>query len=52
MTTLITAMGDVTDVVANIFDIMTANPYLLFILAAGLVTIGVSVFSSIKSAAR
>lgn len=52
MTTIITAMSDVFNLVGSVVTQITGQPVLLFCLAAGLVPIGISVFSQLKNAAR
>lgn len=45
-------IATITTVVGNVFDIISGNPYLAACLAAGLITVGIAVFSAIKGAAR
>lgn len=52
MEAIITACGDVVSIVTQVFGVMTANPVLLFFLAASLLGVGISVFKRIKGAAR
>ncbi len=52
MSAVITAMGDVFDLVGTVVTQITGQPILLFCLAAGLVPIGIGVFSQLKNAAR
>lgn len=52
MDTVITAMSDVWDLVGTTITSITTQPILLFLLAAGFVPIGISLFKRLKSAAR
>lgn len=52
MTNVITAMSDVFNLVGTVVTQITGQPILLFCLAAGLVPIGIGVFSQLKNAAR
>ena len=51
METIISAMGDVWDLVGTTITSITSQPILLFLLAAGLVPIGISLFKRLKRAA-
>lgn len=46
------AMSDVFELVGTVVTQITTQPILLFCLAAGLVPIGISLFSRLKRAAR
>ena len=52
METVITAMSDVWDLVGTTVTQITTQPILLFLLAAGFVPIGISLFKRLKRAAR
>lgn len=52
MSAVITAMSDVFELSGTVITQITTQPILLFCLAAGMVPIGISVFSRLKSAAR
>ena len=52
METIIAAMSDVWDLVGETITQITTQPVLLFLLAAGLVPIGISLFKRLKRAAR
>lgn len=52
MEAVITAMSDVFTLSGNILTQITNQPILLFMLAAGMVPVGINVFRSLKSAAR
>ena len=52
MSDVITSMGDVFDLGGTVVTQITGQPILLFCLAAGLVPIGIGVFSQLKNAAR
>ena len=49
---VIAAMGDVFDLVGTTITQITSQPVLLFCLAAGMVPIGISIFTRLKRAAR
>ena len=46
------AIPTLTSAVSGVFDLMVANPYLVVLLAAGLVTTGISIFRKSKRAAK
>ena len=46
------AMTQVLTFTGTIIDTITGQPLLCFLLGAGLVPVGISVFSSLKNAAR
>lgn len=46
------AIGDLVDVMEQVFAIMTSNPLLLVLLAASLFSVGVWIFRKVKSAAK
>ena len=52
MDAVIAAMSTITELVDSVFDVMTGNPLLTVFLAAGLLTIGISIFTELKSATR
>lgn len=49
---LVDAVGDLVDVMEQVFAIMTSNPLLLVFLAAGLLSLGVWIFHKVKGAAK
>ena len=49
---VITAMGDLVDIVGEVFTVMLGNPYLVLFMAAGLFGVGIRLFRKAKSAAR
>lgn len=52
MSTVIDAMADVFNLVGTVVTQITSQPILLFCLAAGMVPIGISIFSRLKNASR
>ena len=52
MAAVITGITDVTSVLGTVFTAMTANAYCLFLLAAGVLGVGITVFRKVKKAAR
>ena len=46
------ALGDLVDVMEQVFAIMVSNPLLVVFLAGSLLTVGIRIFRKIKSAAR
>ena len=52
MEAVIAAMSDVFTLSGTIVDQITKQPILLFCLAAGLVPVGIGIFSRLKNAAR
>lgn len=49
---LVNAVGDLTDVMEQVFAIMTSNPLLLVLLAASLFSVGIWIFRKVKGAAK
>ena len=52
METVIAAMSDVFTLSGTVVTEITKQPILLFCLAAGLVPVGIHIFTSLKNAAR
>lgn len=52
MQTIMTAMGDVFTLVGTVITRITEQPVLLFLLAAGLIPVGIRIFKSLKRAAK
>lgn len=52
MQTVIAAMGDVFTLVGTIVTKITEQPVLLFLLAAGLIPVGIRIFKGLKRAAK
>lgn len=52
MSTVIEAMSDVFSLVGTVVTQITSQPILLFCLAAGMVPIGISIFTRLKNASR
>lgn len=52
METVIAAMSDVFTLSGTVVNEITKQPILLFCLAAGLVPVGIGIFSRLKNAAR
>lgn len=52
LTPVITAMGDLVDIVGKVFTMMLGNPYLVTLMGAGLLAVGIRLFRKAKSAAR
>ena len=52
METVIAAMSDVFTLSGTVVSEITKQPILLFCLAAGLVPVGIGIFSRLKNAAR
>ena len=46
------ALGDLVDVMEQVFSIMVSNPLLAVILAGSLFALGVRIFKKVKSAAK
>lgn len=52
MDKVVEAVDTVTSLMDKVWTLMIANPYTTFMLAVGLVGVGVWVFRAVKSAAR
>jgi hypothetical protein len=52
MQTVIAAMGDVFTLVGTVITKITEQPVLLFLLAAGLIPVGIRIFKGLKRAAK
>lgn len=52
MEAIIAAMTDCFDLVGTVIEQITGQPVLLFLLASGLLPIGISLFRRLKNAAR
>lgn len=52
ISTVIDAMADVFNLVGTVVTQITSQPILLFCLAAGMVPIGISIFTRLKNASR
>lgn len=52
MDSILAQLSNLTSVMGNVFNLITANAYLAFFAAVGLIAAGVHVFRLIKSAAR
>lgn len=52
MEAIIAAMSDCFDLVGTVIDEITSVPVLLFLLAASLLPVGISLFRRLKNAAR
>ena len=52
ISTVIAGMGDVFDLVGTIITNITAQPVLLFFLAAACVPVGIWIFGKLKGASR
>lgn len=52
MDAVIAAMSTIVELVGSVFDVMTGNPLLTVFLAAGLLTVGISIFTQLKAATR
>ncbi len=52
MKPIIDAMGDAFSLVGTVLTKITEQPLLLFLLAAGLIPVGIGIFMSLKNAAR
>ena len=52
METVIAAMSDVFSLVGTVVTQITGQPILLFCLAAGMVPIGITIFTRLKNASR
>lgn len=46
------SIGTVISVVGKIFDVIVGNPYLVFLMAAGMLGVAIGVFKKLKRAAR
>ena len=52
MTAILAAMSDVFQLVGTVITKITEQPLLLFLLAAGLIPVGIRIFKSLKRAAK
>lgn len=52
MPAVISAMSTVTQLMGNVWELMTSNPLLTLFVAAGLIPVGVSAFVAIRNAAK
>ncbi len=52
MAAVLGSMDTITSLMSNVWTMMTSNALLTLFLATGLISVGVSVFLSIKRAAR
>lgn len=52
MTAIISAMTDVFSLVGTVVTQITTVPILLFLLAAGLIPVGIKIFKQLKRAAK
>lgn len=52
MDAVIAAMDTVTQLMGSVWELMTSNPLLTLFVAAGLISVGVGAFVSIRNAAR
>lgn len=52
MEAILAGMTTITTLVGDMFTLMTGNAYLAVFFAAGLVTVGIGVFSALRNAAR
>lgn len=52
MSAIIASMSDVFGLVGTVIEQITAQPVLLFLLAASVIPVGVSIFICLKNASR
>lgn len=52
ITPIITAMGDLVDVMGEVWEVMTSNPLFLVFLGASLFAVGIGMFRRVKRAAK
>lgn len=52
MEAILAAVATVTTLVGNVYDMITSNALLVVFVASSLVGVGITVFTSIKNAAR
>lgn len=52
MESIIAGISNVTTVVSDVFGVMTGNPYLVFLLAASCVGVGIGVFCKVRGASH
>lgn len=52
MDAILASTSTLTTLVGDVFELMTANPLLTLFLAASVIGLGISVFKSIKGAAK
>lgn len=52
MQTIMSAMGDVFQLVGTVITKITEQPVLLFLLAASLIPVGIRIFKGLKRAAK
>lgn len=50
--TIVNAVGDVVSMCTKVFDVMVANPLLLFFTAAGVLSCAIGVFAHLKHVAK
>ena len=49
---IITAMGSLVEIMAEVWKVMTGNPLLVVFLAASLFSVDITIFRKVKSAAK
>ena len=52
LTPVVTALDTVVSVAGTVFTFMTGNPYLVVLMAGGLLSLGIRMFRKAKGAAR
>lgn len=52
MAAVLAAMDTVVELMGKCWDLMTSNPLLALCVAAGLLPIGIGIFTSLRNAAR
>lgn len=52
MAAIMAGMDTVIDLSKKVFDLITSNPLLVVLVAAGLIPVGVRIFCSLRRAAR
>ena len=52
MTTIVTAMGTLVEIMGEVWKVMVSNPLLVVFLAASLFGVGIKIFRKVKGAAK
>lgn len=52
LTPIVSSIGTITELVGEVFTVMTSNPLLVVFLGGSLLTVGISFFRRLKRAAK
>lgn len=52
MTAVLGAVDTITSLLGNVWELLTSNPLLTLFVAAGLLPVGIGLFTSLRNAAR